>query len=115
MAYYAFLDENNYVVSVIPGVDENNLIDGLDPETYYGNYKNMKCVRTSYNNNIRKQYAGVGYFYDEQNDVFISPKPFVSWILDSNFDWQAPKPKPEGDYFWNEEAQNWEAYVSPES
>ena len=108
MAHYAFLDENNIVTQVIVGVDENELLDGLSPEVWYGNRKGQKCIRTSYNHNIRKQFAGIGYFYDEVNDVFISPKPFASWTLDENFDWQAPTPRPKGHiWYWNEETQTW--------
>lgn len=83
MAHYAFLDENNIVTEVITGKDENELLDGLTPEVWYGNFRNQKCVRTSYNANIRKNYASVGYFYDEQRDAFIPPKPDdeLNWIL----------------------------------
>jgi len=76
MAHYAFLDENNIVTEVIVGKDETELIDGLIPEEWYGNYRGQRCVHTSYNNNIRKQYAGIGYTYDATADVFIAPKPF---------------------------------------
>jgi hypothetical protein len=107
MAYYAFLDENNIVVEVISGIDETELIEGLDPETWYGNFRGKTCKRTSYNNNIRKQYAGIGYSYDPTNDVFIAPQPFPSWSLDDNFDWQAPTPKPDGDWFWDEKTLTW--------
>ena len=75
MAHYAFLDENNIVTEVITGIDETELIEGLDPETWYGNFRGQKCVRTSYNGNIRKNYAGIGYTYDEKRDAFIAPKP----------------------------------------
>jgi hypothetical protein len=75
MAHYAFLDENNIVTEVITGKDETELIDGLDPETWYGNYRGQKCVRTSYNNNIRYNYAGIGYTYDADADAFIAPRP----------------------------------------
>jgi hypothetical protein len=94
MAHYAFLSDNNVVTEVITGIDETELIEGLDPETWYGNFRNQTCVRTSYNGNIRKQYAGVGYTYDAVNDVFICPQPYGSWILDENFDWQPPTPMP---------------------
>ena len=94
MAHYAFLDSNNVVTQVIVGIDETELIEGLDPETWYGNFRNQTCVRTSYNGNIRKQYAGIGYTYDAVNDVFICPQPYGSWILDENFDWQPPTPMP---------------------
>ncbi len=108
MAHYAFLNENNVVTEVITGIDENELIDGLDPETWYGNFKNQTCIRTSYNNNIRKQYAGVGYSYDPENDVFIRPQPYPSWLLNENFDWQPPNPKPEGlNWRWHEDSLEW--------
>ena len=67
-------------------------------------------VQTSYNNRIRKQFAGVGYTYDSNADVFIAPKPFESWTLDNNYDWQAPTPKPDGDYYWDEDTQTWLPY-----
>jgi hypothetical protein len=75
MAHYAFLNENNLVTEVIVGVDENQLIDGLTPEQWYGNYRNQTCVRTSYNGKIRKNYAGIGYSYDADRDAFIAPEP----------------------------------------
>ena len=64
-------------------------------------------VQTSYNHRIRKQFAGVGYTYDKTNDVFIVPQPYPSWILDKNFDWQPPTPKPEGKYYWTEKEKQW--------
>ena len=73
MAHYAFLDTTDTVVEVIVGIDETELIEGLDPETWYGNFKGLKCVRTSYNGNIRYNYAGVGFTYDEDADAFIPP------------------------------------------
>ena len=104
MAHYAFLDENNVVTEVITGIEETELIEGLDPETWYGNFRNQVCKRTSYNHNIRKQYAGIGFTYNAQADVFIAPKPFASWLLDSNHDWQAPAPRPTDGkiYAWDE-------------
>ena len=74
MAHYAFLDENNIVTEVIVGIDETELIEGLDPETWYGNFRGQYCKRTSYNSKIRGVYAGVGYKYDEIADAFIAPK-----------------------------------------
>jgi hypothetical protein len=83
MAHYAFLDENNVVTEVIVGKDETELIDGLDPETWYGNFRGQKCVRTSYNGNTRKNYAGIGFTYDSTRDAFIPPKPSEgNWSLD---------------------------------
>ena len=109
MAHYAFLDNSNIVTEVIVGVDETELIEGQDPEVWYGNFRNQVCKRTSYNNNIRKQYAGIGYTYNESADVFIAPKPFVSWSLDANYDWQAPIAYPADGkrYSWDEANQSW--------
>jgi len=75
MAHYAFLDENNVVTEVITGIHETDLIEGLDTETWYGNFRGQTCKRTSYNGNIRFNYAGIGYSYDEVRDAFIAPKP----------------------------------------
>ena len=75
MAHYAFLNENNIVTEVIVGIDETELIEGLDTETWYGNLRNRSCKRTSYNGNIRKNYAGIGYIYDQARDAFIAPEP----------------------------------------
>ena len=108
MAHYAFL-ENNVVTEVITGIDETELIEGLDTETWYGNFRGQTCKRTSYNHNIRKQYAGVGYTYDPVADVFVAPQPFPSWSLDANHDWQPPTPRPtEGLWIWNEADQTWD-------
>jgi hypothetical protein len=73
MAHYAFLDENNIVTEVITGIDETELIEGLSTEEWYGNFRGQKCVRTSYNANIRGKYAGIGDTYDEATDTFVSP------------------------------------------
>ena len=75
MAHYAFLDEHNIVTEVIVGKDETELIEGLDPETWYEKYRGQKCVRTSYNGNIRFNYAGIGYTYDQETDAFIPARP----------------------------------------
>jgi hypothetical protein len=75
MAHYAFLDDNNIVTEVIVGKDETELIEGLDPETWYGNFRGQVCKRTSYNNRIRFNYAGIGYTYDPIDDAFIAPMP----------------------------------------
>jgi hypothetical protein len=94
MAHYAFLDENNIVTEVIVGIDETELIEGLDPETWYGNFRGQKCVRTSYNGNIRKNYAGIGFIYDETRDAFVEPNPEIDG------------------YVLNEETLRWD-YVVP--
>jgi hypothetical protein len=77
MAHYAFLDENNVVTEIIVGIDETETIDGLSPEEWYGNFRRQVCKRTSYNGNIRKNYAGIGYTYDATRNAFIAPKPIV--------------------------------------
>jgi hypothetical protein len=148
MAYYAFTNENNIVTSVISGVDEdiyqndNGVTVGGSSqnwEIWYGNFKNKICKRTSYNtrggihyqadNNtpsldqskaFRKNYAGIGYYYDSIRDAFIPPKPYPSWILDEfSCLWQSPISYPDTSnipepyiwynrYFWNEDNINWE-------
>lgn len=127
MAHYAFLDENNIVIEVITGKDEGE--DGIDWEQWYGDFRGRRCLRTSYNTSgnihlsggtpFRKNYAGIGYTYDEGNDAFIPPKPFPSWIFnETTYLWNAPVPKPEDSgqldsegnpivYRWNEETQQW--------
>ena len=90
MAHYAFLDDNSIVTEVIVGIDETELIEGLDPETWYGNFRGQKCVRTSYNSKIRYNYAGIGYKYDSDADAFIAPRPqcgHKELFLNDNFKW----------------------------
>ncbi len=108
MAHYAFLDENNIVTEVIVGIDETELIEGLDPEIWYGNFRNQVCVRTSYNANIRGKYAGVGDSYNPDEDIFVAPKPFASWVRKGSF-WEAPVAMPVDDkwYVWHEESLQW--------
>ena len=123
MAHFAKLDSNNIVENVIVISNEilkdseGNEVEqlGIDfCKSLYG--ENTNWVQTSYNSNIRKQYAGIGYTYNETNDVFISIKPFNSWTLDSNFDWQPPTPYPSGNkgYSWNEEDQAWDEFIPPQ-
>ena len=90
MAHYAFLDKNNIVTEVIVGVDELELIEGLNPEIWYGNFRAQTCKRTSYNGNIRFNYAGVGYTYDPVDDAFIAPAPCEhdELILDDQKRWE---------------------------
>jgi hypothetical protein len=84
MAHYAFIDENNIVTEVITGIDETETIEGLDTETWYGNFKGQTCKRTSYNNNIRYNYAGISFTYDATRDAFIPPKCHDEATLDEN-------------------------------
>ena len=112
MAHYAFIDDNNIVTQVIVGRHEYEVVDGIsDWEAYYGNLHGQRCVRTSYNGNIRKNYAGIGFTYDDERDAFIPPQPFASWLLDEDTClWEAPIPYPgdeENIYRWDEEAGDW--------
>ena len=84
MAHYAFLDSDNIVTEVIVGIDETELIEGKDTETWYSEFRNQLCKRTSYNGNIRKNYAGIGYVYDFDLDAFIPPKPEGNYILNTD-------------------------------
>jgi hypothetical protein len=111
MAHYAFLDSNNIVTEVIVGIDETKLIEGIDPETWYGNFRGQVCKRTSYNGNIRKNYAGLGFTYDSERDAFIAPRPYPSWLLnEESCQWEAPTPRPSNSftYIWNESELAWE-------
>lgn len=128
MAHYAFINNENIVEEVLVGMPEDNideLPDGFTNwEDYYSSIKGLTCKRTSYNtiNNVhindgvafRGNYAGVGFIYDEVNDVFYEPKPYESWILDTNtWVWKAPIDYPadaDGNigYNWNEETQSWD-------
>ena len=114
MAHFAKLDSNNIVIDV--NVVNNDVLDSSNEEisgvefltSWSGGHTNW--VQTSYNGNIRKQYADIGYTYDAVNDVFICPQPYGSWVLDDNFDWQPPTPMPvvEGkQYAWFEPNRVW--------
>ena len=125
MAHYAFINSDNVVVKVIAGVDEivtqldNDVEVGGSSEAWEQFYENqswhqgLTCKRTSYNGNIRGRYAGIGYKYDADADVFVAPQPYPSWTLDNNYDWQPPTPKPEGNYVWFEPNQVWIEIVEP--
>lgn len=110
MAHYAFINENNIVTEVITGVDENELIEGKTPEVWYSEFRGQKCIRTSYNGNIRKNYAGVGCTYDEERDAFIAPQPYPSWTLNEDLcRWESPVQYPSNKefYVWDEQTKNW--------
>lgn len=115
MAHYAFLDSNNIVTEVIVGKDESE--DGIDWEEHYGSFRGQTCKRTSYNtqggehlnggSQYRKNYAGIGYRYDEQLDAFIPPQPFPSWTLDEDTClWNPPVPRPNDEPFWRWDEDN---------
>jgi len=121
MAHYALINEHNIVTQVIVGRDENDLPDGITSwEDYYGNFHGQTCVRTSYNTHgnqhtdggtpFRGNYAGIGFTYDPELDVFVSPQPFPSWVLDkATFLWTAPIPYPDDGklYVWDENTLQW--------
>jgi hypothetical protein len=112
MAHYAFLDENNIVTEVITGIDESELIQGQDPETWYGSFRGQVCKRTSYNGNIRKQFASIGGKYDPIKDEFVSPQRHTLWTLDENNDWQPPTPKPSEHSVWDDVNGVWIDFTS---
>ena len=128
MAHYAFINDNNIVTEVIVGINEDNtetLPEGFaDWEEWYGDFRGQTCKRTSYNTianthsgdgtSFRGNYAGIGYTYDADNDVFIAPKPYDSWIIDEDtWSWKAPTPMPDDGnmYIWNEDTQSWDLIV----
>lgn len=105
MAHFAEIDSTNIVLRVIVVADEHE-INGAE---WCHNLLGGTWIQTSYNNRIRKQYAGIGYSYDADADVFIAPQPFPSWTLDSNHDWQPPTEMPNDGkmYRWNEASLAW--------
>lgn len=115
MAHFAKLNNDNEVVQVLV-VNNNVILNADNTESEYkgkvflnGLFGNATWVQTSYNGNIRKQFAGIGYTYDETNDIFIKPQPFASWVLDSDFEWEAPVPYPTDGkpYSWDEDTISW--------
>lgn len=110
MAHYAYINSDNIVTSVIVGKNENE--GGMDWENYY------VAKRTSYNTHggvhflggtpFRKNYAGIGFSYDQIRDAFVPPQPFPSWLLNEQTClWEAPVPKPEGNWYWDETTTSW--------
>ena len=125
MAHYAFLNDNNIVTEVITGVDEDakdDLPDEFDSwEEFYADFRGQTCKRTSYNTignehndrgtAFRGNYAGIGYTYDETNDVFYGPKPYTKWIMnETTWLWEAPEAYPDDgkEYVWNDNKGEWE-------
>lgn len=129
MAYYAFLDNDNTVVEVITGNEENS--EGINWEEWYGNYRGLTCKRTSYNTfegkhsnpnkeQFRYNYAGIGFKFDPTkgpHGAFIPPSPYPSWILDeTTCSWKSPVPRPEDDtkhWVWNESTTTWDEFIPP--
>ena len=116
MAHYAWINENNIVVNVTVGVDENIIqgdIGGTSEawETFYTNAINEEGIyvkRTSYNSSIRGTYAGIGYSYNPDEDIFIAPQPYPSWTRNGSF-WEAPVAMPTDGkvYNWDEATTSW--------
>ena len=120
MAHYAFLDENNIVVEVITGRNEDEVVDGIsDWETYYGNRRGLVCKQYSYNNNPPRGRAGIGFTYDPALDRFFPNCEFASWKWNKKtLVWEAPVAKPNDGkwYLWNEDTLSWDwmkDYVPP--
>ena len=117
MGHFAELDNDNIVIRVIVIDNIDIMKDDVEDETTGISFckslfgENTTWIQTSYNNNFRKQYAGIGYTYDSVNDVFIKPQPFPSWSLNETFDWQSPTPLTEGLdpylYTWDEDTLSW--------
>jgi hypothetical protein len=117
MAHYALLDKSNTVVNVIVGKDED---DNQDWEQYYSKASGLNALRTSYNTQanghltkkkpFRGNYAGIGYTYNSEHDVFVPPQPFSSWILNmSTWQWESrvPKPASSAPCYWDENKKLW--------
>jgi hypothetical protein len=100
MSHFAKIDNNNTVTEVI--VAEQDFINsGAVGDSF-------RWVQTSYNNNFRKHFAGIGSTYDIVNDIFVSAKPYPSWVLNASHDWEPPVVEPDDkEYKWNEATTNW--------
>ena len=105
MAHFAEIDDTNVVIRVLVVSDEQEhrgqefLAEDLGLGSTW--------IQTSYNSNIRKQFAGKDFVYDQIKDIFIRPQPFKSWNLDDNHDWQPPTPRPGAGFYWDEDGQEW--------
>ena len=124
MAHFAEIDLNNIVLRVNRACNQDIANNGGEQSEQAAEHfatisplssNGVKWVQTSYNNNFRKQYAGIGYTYDSVKDKFISPQPYPSWLLDSNDDWQPPVPYPQNNdnqyYSWNESNKTWDLFT----
>tara|TARA_Y100000310_G_scaffold100215_1_gene98083 strand:- start:4 stop:399 length:396 start_codon:yes stop_codon:yes gene_type:complete len=127
MAHFAKINSDNIVIHISAVTNEKLLnedgteleANGITHQERHGVENGFYWKQTSYNTRsgehllggtpLRKNYAGIGYIYDENRDAFIPPQPYDSWLLDEpTCTWEAPVPKPEGDYWWNEETQAWD-------
>lgn len=115
MAHFAELDSSNVVLRVIVvATEDNSDANGVEKE-YIGaafceRLLGGRWLQTSYNGNIRKNFASIGGTYDEQRNAFIGIKPYPSWVLDEDTcKWNSPVPQPEGLYKWDESTQTWTA------
>jgi len=114
MAHFAQLDSSNTVISVIVVANEDCGGGDFPASEPIGKAfiasigLDGEWKQTSYNNNFRKQYAGIGFSYDPTLDIFIAPQPFPSWNLDENYDWQPPTPQPSEFHIWNEGIGSWQ-------
>lgn len=118
MAHFAELNSENKVTRVIVVANsELTDMDGVEHEDRGIDFcrrlfgKDTRWIQCSYNHNFRRRFPGKGYTYDSEADVFIPPRPYPSWTLDSHYDWEAPVPYPtdddETEYLWNEDVQDW--------
>jgi hypothetical protein len=114
MAHFAEIDENNIVTRVVVVHNNELLVDDVESETKgidfcESLFGHRNWLQTSYNGNIRYNFAGIGYTWDSENDAFIAPQPFPSWSLNENYVWESPIPYPEDGniYSWNEDDQEW--------
>ena len=113
MAHFAQIDENNFVINVIVVNDEDTTDeDGNEVEAigsaFCHDLLGGTWIQTSYNGNIRGNFAGIGSTYDPDNDAFLYPKPADNWVLDENFGWAPPVPKPDGELWgWDQGESQW--------
>ena len=121
MAHFAELGENNKILRVIVVGNSDCLRDGVEDEAtgiaFCENLLGGTWVQTSYNNKIRKHYAGIGYTFDKDKDAFIPKKPYNSWSLDKDCNWKAPVEMPKDDkmYSWDEDNLKWIAELEAEN
>tara|TARA_B100001939_G_C16928775_1_gene612981 strand:+ start:1749 stop:2114 length:366 start_codon:yes stop_codon:yes gene_type:complete len=114
MAHFAEINENNIVTNVIVVHNNELLIEGEESETKGIDFceklfGHRNWVQTSYNNNFRYNYAGIGFTWDPVNNAFYPPKPYNSWVLNDNYNWEAPVPIPDDEnvYIWDEDNLTW--------